>query len=492
MLKSRLTLSVIVLVFVVSFVTLSICLTKKASANTLSTASVTMSNSRMSYKAGVQAGSSGASLVTIKATGPDTTTNHLFPGDVVCFTDAGQNGCIGNTTYTVDSVPSTTTFNLTSPLANNLDTNGYVVATQSGTWTVGFTVGTGNAAVPIGGTLVLSIPMTDSVNGHDGFPDSGATTATGGFDLGTLAPGNISITGCTPANWGTPVIATGSGTTDHTITWTRASSACSPTSAIVITIGGPGVVNPAPITGHTQGQSDVYGVTITTKDGSGNALDNVIPRAAPVEAVLISATVDESLNFQVAGLSSGGSYCGNNASVSATATSIPWGHITSNTFVYADQQLTVSTNAVNGYTVTLSESDQMGRNGNTCTGTTPSSGNYTFGSGTCIRDTTCSAGGCSESVFSDWTDPVNYVGLGYSLASSSGSDAAFFYNQGSRIFNARELADIQGAKTAQTIMSNSTSVSGSSVYVCYKIAIPGTQPSGYYYNIAKYTATATF
>src|SRR3972149_6265472 len=98
----------------------------------LSDTSVTV-NSRLSFKAGVAAGTSGSSLVTITGAGfPDNDTNHLFPGDVVCFTDAGQNGCIGSTTYTVDNVIDSTNFNLTTPLSDNLDTSGYAVATQSG------------------------------------------------------------------------------------------------------------------------------------------------------------------------------------------------------------------------------------------------------------------------------------------------------------------------------------------------------------------------
>ncbi|HUC94375.1 MAG TPA: hypothetical protein VMR19_00010 [Candidatus Saccharimonadales bacterium] len=493
MLKRRLTLVGVAVFFVVAFITLTVRLTNIAKGSSLTAASLTMSNSRLSYKAQPTSGAINTSLITISGTTqPDINTGHLFPGDVVCFTDAGQNGCIGNTTYTVDSIVDGTHFNLNTPLTTAVDTSGWVIATQSGTWTIAFT---NVAAVPIGGSLTVSIPMADNAKGANGIPDSSTTIASSGFDLGTIGPANVVISGCTPANWGVATIATGSGVVDHLITFTRSSGSCAASTAMVVTIGGPGVINPAPLVApnHTQGVADVYGVTVTTKDGGGYTLDSAVPRAAPIEAVLVSATVDEALSFQVQGMTSGSPYCGNNASVSASATSIPWGHFTvTNGFVYADQQLTVSTNATSGYVVTLSESDQMGRNGNVCTGSTPSVGNYTFGTATCIRDTTCSPGGCTESVMSDWTDPVGYVGLGYSLASQSGTDAIFWYNQGARIFNAKALADIQGGKTAQAIMSNTGPVNGNSIYVCYKIAVPGTQPSGYYYNIAKYTATATF
>jgi len=479
-------------IIVIIIATVYVLFPKDADA-ALTSASVTLSNSRLSYKAGVSSGTSGSSTVTIDGSlNPDNDTDHLFPGDVVCFTDEGQNGCIGNTTYTVSSIVDGTHFNLTAPLGANLDTSGYAVASQSGTWTVAFTTGT---EIPNGGSILITVPMADSANGNNGIPDSAGSIATSGFDLGRLAPGNVGITGCTDVNWGTPTIATGSGTVDHTITIPRITSSCTGGTAIEVTIGGNGIVNAAPITsGHTQGTADIYGVTATTRNELDGTLDSSVPRAFLVEAVLISATIDESLSFIVAGLSSGSSYCGNTASVSATATSIPWGHLTTaNSFYYAAQQLIVNTNSAGGYVVTIEENDQMGKNGNTCTGTSPSAGNYTFGAGTCIRDTVCASGNCSESVASDWTDATNYPGLGYTLASQSGMDAPFFYNEMTRTFSAKQLADkTQGGETAATIMSNSGPVSGSSVYVCYKITVPGNQPSGYYYNIAKYTVTATF
>lgn len=482
-------------VFIVIFATFFILSPKKADA-ALSNNKVALSNSRLSYKAGVATGTSGSSVVTIDgSSNPDNNTSHLFPGDVLCFTDEGQNGCIGNTTYTVGSVADATSFNLNTPLGANLDTSGYAVATQSGTWTVSFTTA---AEIPNGGSILITIPMADSANGNNGIPDSGDTIAHSGFDLRDLVNGNVSITSapsCITADWGTPNITPGSGTTDHTISIPRSTSSCTGGATIVITIGGNGIVNPAPITtSHTQGTADIYGVTVATRNEVNGVIESSIPRAFLVEAVLISATIDESLSFIVSGLSSGSSYCGNAASVSATATSIPWGHIpAANTFIYAAQQLIINTNSAGGYTVTIEENDQMGKNGNICTGTAPSTGNFTFSAGKCIRDTVCASSVCSESTASDWTDPTNFPGLGYSLASQSGTDAPFFYNEKTRTWSAKQLADkTEGGETAATIMSNSGPVSSNSVYVCYKLTVPGNQPSGYYYNIAKYTATATF
>lgn len=480
---------VIVFVFV-SILTVICAFLPRLVMASLTGSAITLVNSRLSYKANVAAGTSGSSIITITNSGyPDINTNHLFPGDTVCFTDEGQNGCIGSTSYTVDSLIDATHFNLTSPLSDNLDTSGYAVATHSGTWTVAFTNGGG---IPSDGSILITIPMADNAKGNNGIPDSAGTVANSGFDLNSVAAANVTITGCTDANWGTPVVTAGSGTGNHTIAIPRNTTACTGGSNLVITIAGPGIVNPAPVTsGHTQGTSDVYGVTIATRDGSSNVIETATPRAAVTEAVLISTTVDENLSFIVGGLAAG-TYCGN-STITTTATSVPWGRLAStNAFYYAAQQLTVSTNAASGYTVTIQENDQMGKNGNACTGTAPSAGNYTFGANNCIRDTVCGASNCSESVAADWTDATSYPGLGYSIANQSGTDASFTYSDSGRAFNSKQLADKVGGETPAVVMNNAGPVSGSSIYLCYRISVPGNQPAGYYYNIAKYTATATF
>jgi len=471
---------------------LFLSLTGTAKAAAFADISITLSNSRLSYKALISSGSSGSSLVTIQSGSSDATTKHLFPGDVLCFTDAGQNGCRDNTTYTVASIIDDTHFNLTAPLASALVATDYAVASQSATWSVAFTT---VAQVPIGGSILITIPMADNANGNNGIPDNSGTTANSGFDLNKLVSGNVTITGCTDANWGSAAINPGSGTSDHTISFTRATSACAASTAITITIGGNGIVNPAAVTsGHTQGAADVYGIPVVTKDDSSNVLDYATQRVAPIEAVLISGNVDESLSFVVAGTGVGTSHCGFNSSITTTATSVAWGHFAAaNTFYYAAQNLTVNTNAASGYSVTIQENDQMGKDGNVCTGTAPSADNYTFGSGICIRDTVCQSSNCSESITADWTNAVGYPGLGYSEASITGSIVApFYYNEKTRTFSTKQLADKQGGETPAVIMSSTGPVSSDSVDVCYRITVPGTQPAGYYYNLAKYTVTATF
>jgi len=457
---------------------------------TLLNASDTLSNGRLSYRAGVATGAANGSVITIDSSGnADNDTNHLFPNDIVCFAGPNLDGCYQQSTYKVVSVVNSTTFNISPPLGSTaLGANDYVIASQSAIHTIQFTLVN---AVPSNGDILITIPAVD-INGktNDGFPDTNSSIATNGFDLNGLGTANVSVasSGCAN-NWTVASVTAGTATTDHTIRIARNTNSCAAGSTITITIGDANkqLINPAPITsGHTRGVADVYTISVKTRDGLGNQLDYANIKVALVEGVLVSATVQETLSLTVAGTSAGTSACGTTTNVATTAYSVPWGTIANfGTFYNAAQTVTVSTNAVSGYTVTIEESDQMGRNGITCTG--PNAGEAQ----NCIQDTTCNATGCTETTSQDWTS-TSYYGMGYSLANISGSDAAFVYNESGRTFSAKQFPDQEAGETKQIIMSKNSPAASSQIYVCYRLNISATQPAGYYFNHVKYTASAVF
>lgn len=470
---------------------------KTYSAN-FTSASATLSNARFSYKAGVSSGTSGASTVTIDgSSNADNDTNHLFPKDNVCFEGSLETGCLGNVNYNVANVISSTVFNTSTALSTTLESSAYVVATQSGSLSLAFT--TVNA-VPVSGTLLITIPAVKSAGKtNDGFPDTAATSANNGFDIKGITTGDITVTGCTDANWTVSSITAGNGSTDHTVLITRNTTSCTGGSAITVTIDStPGLINPAPLTTHTQGQTDSYQINIKSRDTGANTLDNSDVSVAPIEGVLISATIDESLSLTVAGVSANsGSYCGITRSASSpdtTATSVPWGTLAS-TYSSAthntNHQLSVSTNSTAGYKLYVEENDQMGKDGVACTGASAGEAND------CIQDTVCDGTGCTHQTYRDWgSDPSSYPGLGYSLENVTGTDATFEYDTSAGTFNAKQFADKEApesrsASTAE-VMSNAGPVDSSSAYVCYRIDITATQPAGYYYNKVIYTAVPTF
>lgn len=471
---------------------------KKTYSANFTSASATLSNARFSYKAGVTSGTTGTSTVTIDASGnPDNDTNHLFPKDNVCFEGSLETGCLGNVNYNVANIISGTVFNTSSALSTTLENTAYVVATQSGSLALAFT--TVNV-IPVSGTILITIPAVKSAGKtNDGFPDTAATKANNGFDIKGITTGDITVTGCTDGNWTVTSITAGNGTTDHTILITRNSTVCAASTAMTVTIDStPGLINPAPLTTHTQGQADTYQINIKSRDTGANTLDNSDVTVSPIEGVLVSATIDETLSLTVAGISAdSGSYCGVTRTASSpdtTATSVPWGTL-SPTYLAAthntNHQLTISTNSAAGYKLYAEENDQMGKDGVVCSGATAGEAD------SCIKDTVCNGTGCTHQTYYDWTsDPTAYPGFGYSLQNVTGTDATFEYNTSAGTFNAKQFADQEASEsrsaTTAHLMTNAGPVDTSSAYVCYRIDVTGTQPAGYYFNKIKYTAVPTF
>src|SRR3990167_8333201 len=354
--------SILFLFFFLQFGFLFFKYPQPVGSDALTTASITLGNSRLSYKAGVS-GTPAAGQTTVDI---DTSGNS-----------------------------DTDTFTFTPSLVGALEATDYVVASASGAWTITFTTAT---EIPIDGYMVVTIPAKNANTVPcDGIPDHNSSIATNGFDLGKsggpagqiVAAGDVSVTaGCTPGNWDTTeTITCGTSSTDHTIRIDRTTTTCAAGSAITISIdAAPGIINPAPITsGHTQGAADTYTVDVTTWDDDtvDVALDSVDIKVAPVEAVLVSTTVDETLSFTVSAVTTAATACGVNPDVDTTATSVPYSTLAATeTFYDAAHDLQVSTNAQGGYAVTTVHTDQLGKDGGACTGDVGESSD-------CIQDTTC-------------------------------------------------------------------------------------------------------
>lgn len=494
----KLATRIVLVLFCLSlFQGLSLLYPKKLESATLTEASATLSNSRLSfYGATDTTYSAGATTIVLDTAGTwgDENTNHLFPNDEIAIGPNGYCGASGTTKCKVGAIMSgVVTFALAEGLRVAVSADDPIYATQSGSLTISFkTVND----IPASGDVRVLLPDPPS-NGNDKAPDSTSSVATNGFDLNGIQTTDVTCSGG-GGSWSTTSVTPGSGS-GHEIICTTSTAATDQTTAITVTIdASPGLVNPAPVnTGHTQGTADVYTINLRTRDSSDNLIDEVDNKVAPVEAVLVSATVEETLVFTVGGLSTG-TYCGQTTDVTTQAYSVPWGTLdTADSFREAAQQLTVSTNADGGYAVTIEENDQMGKDGTICNSPTDDTADETDN---CIKDTTCSASTCSETTGYDWTVAGTYHGLGYTLANLDGTDAVFVYNSndpcsstaGAGTFCAKQIADIQAGNTKQTIMSNTGPVNSKDIYVCLRIAISATQPAGYYYNKVKYTATSTF
>jgi hypothetical protein len=470
----------------------------------------------LSYVAGIGTTiASGGTTIDIDSSGnPDNDTDHLFPKDNVCFAPSSLSGCKDNKDYVVSSITDSDTFIITEALGSSLAADDLAISTSSGTMSLTFTIG---ADVPVNGDIYITVPARDADNVTDDcFPDYTSATSTNGFDLCNITTSNVSIVTnsgtCPQGDWTVAAVAAGSSVNDHTIRIDRATSTCQSGANLTVQIGDGTneLINPAPVTsGHTQGQADVYSINLKTRNPSDATIEQVNMLAAPVEAVLISATVEETFSFRVCGVDTDlstveggcfttpGTVC-NQASlnVGSTATSVPFGTLsTADSFYNAAQYLVTATNADSGYVVTIQQNDQMGKDGVTCTGnpTDPAATN-------CIPDNP----GDSTLDYnnSDDCDTAATNGLCFSQDDGPTSGSPTFAVKwdttsddcdGSPTFCARSAADQEnGPESPQSIISNTNPVSTNDAFVCWRLSIDGIQPAGYYYNKVKYVATPRF
>jgi hypothetical protein len=99
-----------------------------------------------------------------------------------------------------------------------------------------------------------------------------------------------------------------------------------------------------------------YEITI-----GGNMPDSGSVRVAIIDQVTVTASVDTSLTFTVSGVSSGASVNGSptTTATGTTAVALPFETLNSNVSKTLAQDLTITTNATNGYTVTVEQTGNL-------------------------------------------------------------------------------------------------------------------------------------
>lgn len=461
---------------------------KTRSAN-LSSVSITLSTPRLSFvgklDTGNSVGSSTVLLVTTAGSAASTTSAELAEGDSVLIGDTNN-----ATLYTVASSSGTpANFTIRTPasatlLTNNADTGDAVIATRSGTVNVKFTTATAiaNGAFQI---LIPATTLSGSSGRADGIPDQD------GFDFGTTTP-TVTCPDDVGANYNFVTgTATASATTLAGVTYHSyecrysgngvASTVFDGTTEDDIVISN--LINPSPKIGHVQGYSDPYKILVRNLDSTYAAVDSTIVTVGGVESVRVIALVPSQITFGVLAVTSATSTCGELTTATTTDTTVPFGEVNTTGFSRASQKLQVSTNALNGFAVTIIANDQLGKDGNACA-SDPPSGN------TCIPD--ASVGSMSHTTSQDWTNTAN-KGLGYSLSDpSSTTTEAFSYNESGRTFSAKHLPDAENSQSAQTIFSSTAPASDHNVYVCYRVVVGNSMLAGSYTNTVTYRATASF
>jgi len=278
----------------------------------------------------------------------------------------------------------------------------------------------------------------------------------------------------------------------NTLTFTNGSTTIAANSEICIEVG-------------TNAETGVTGIEqIVNSAGSGTpgtaAVDTVVisgtignadtgtALVAFVEGVAVSVTVDASLSFTIAGVTDTACTQGGTATqVTTTTGTVPFGTtgLLPNTFYKGCQDLTLSTNAAGGYSITTEENTSLLRTG---TGDTT------------IDDAICDAGDCSSVIGTTTTKPWDTAtanwGFGYTC-SGSACNAAFATATEFNAFACQSAVAAScdpndGPLVLATPVTNAGAVNAEASRIVYKLSFSGVQPAGVYGNTITYIATPTF
>jgi hypothetical protein len=452
----------------------------------LTSVSVTLSNSRLSFRGklttGNTVGGSQVAIVTTNGAWPSTSSAQLQESDTVLIGEAGSLG-----TYTVSNTNPNGQLSVNPVLlAGDADSGDDIIATQSATHTVRFS--TANA-IANGRFRILVPSHANATTASDGIPDGGffdfgtAPTVTcptdfTGYDFvaGTATAAAITIGGQTYHSYECAYSGSGAIGTDF-------DSISNP--AFVIN----SIINPAPDDTHTMGTADSHKIVVQHIDSSFSIADSSTTSVGVIEAVKVSASVAPQITFRIIGVASSTSACGVNTNVTTTSTAVPLGELSIDTFTNAAQTLAVSTNAVNGYAVTAVANDQLGKDGNVCTGDSSDPD--------CIPDSTGDDTNMTHAASSEWISAAA-KGFGYSLDdnNTSGLTPVFEYDTATGncdgVYCARQFADNENSQSPVQLFSHNSVADNQNLRVCYKAIISASQGAGEYENYITYTATATF
>ncbi len=439
----------------------------------------TLQSSRISFAGRVKSPTAaGGSTVYIYTTGASgfrsISTANLHIGDLLT---------IGTGSYTVNGIISSSEFSVSPVLAGGdvADTTAiYLKAKPQHVLTFN------TASADPNGYFRVLIPAA-SATFNDGNPDET------GFDFGggTITISGTNTTGYTFAS--TVNAATVSGGTGCT---SPANYHCfefhysgnggigtAITLSVGTTTGANSLIAPAPSSTHTEATADTYSFIVRQYDSSNNLVDSTVGKMAVIEAVRVTATVDPTITFSIAGVAAATTTCGTTNNIdTTTGTNAPlavaFGSLPLNSFVKASHKLQVSTNAGYGYAVTAIENAALSRNG---------AGNTT------IADTACDSGPCTVTSAKEWNTATNN-GFGYAIDRGTAATVSATYagyNELTRSFSAKPFPATASA-SPETIMSSSATANAEYSYVCYRISVNAQQAAGDYENQVTYTATASF
>ncbi len=338
---------------------------KHSFAASLSSASATLSTSRPSASSPLSSDAAvGVGQLSIFNNG----SRYLASDSAKLIRASG--GIISNSNLTVASQSAALT---TVYLAGTVGTAGgagsdVLIAPITSMHKIQFTPST---TIPSGGKIIISYP---------GAADNSASPSASTFAFNNLAAANVVSNPATACNSPSGVAVTSPSITCTTSGIIAAGTTvtiligCSAQSGGSCTTQVPTLINPTKPS--TAGTADIWKVGIQTQDVSSVNLDNSTVAIGIIESVTVRATIDPSLTFSIAGIGNGVALNGvnsvctqadtTNSGIASTSTEVGLGVLsivpaspTQQISNLAAQNLTVTTNGANGYSITATSSGHL-------------------------------------------------------------------------------------------------------------------------------------
>lgn len=466
--------------FLILILLLGFFVNGKANAASLSNVKDTLTTSRPSASAPLNA-DQAASATQISVV--DNGSIFLASDSAVLNIDTGQTieaDTVASMSAQISGTPNTRNVYLTSSVTNTHHKGTAVFVGVTATHTLQFTT---NTSVPSGGKIKIT------------FPGSAANTAspsasTFSFNnLQTSAVKCFPVSACNSISVSAPSITltTNAIQTGGTVIYVLIGCTAQTTGAC--TTYAPALINPTKT--NAAGSSDQWRVLIETLDASDIVLDSTPIKIATIDSVQVQGVVEPSITFTITGLAHGTNITTQNASctggdvtnpgtgLDASATFVNLGVLGNGVINISAQELSVSTNAYSGYTITSTSSgrfidaatgswitDANGGNGLTANDTPvpailPATGNPAFGIHPCGAD----------------------------VASGTWANAATAFGSGAKYSNPWNTG-VNGYYA--TIANYSQPASSRKTEVEYASTVASTTIAGTYKTIFTFVATGTF
>jgi hypothetical protein len=232
--------------------------------------------------------------------------------------------------------------------------------------------------------------------------------------------------------------------------------------------------------GHTNPGVGDYTINIYTKSDTDVEQEKAQVKVYIIDDVTVTATVPASLTFAIAGLDVGDSVNGVDVTATSTATTTPFGTLSTTASSTVGQKLTVGTNATDGYTVTVFQSQEL---------TTAGGANInSFNNANDGTGSTTPVGWASPSGILDSTWTYGHMGVTTDDGSLSGASPSRF--------SGSKYAGLSGTNPLEIMHhggpANQTGTGIGTTKVAYTVQISALQEAGDYTTSLTYVCTPQF